>query len=124
MQTSINKEKALEVFNSKLSEKCLSIYDGFVDPSCDYALNEDGIFSILSDGKITVDRLLDVCDVELDWYIPSNFAIEFILFIRLCLGEEPENSNPKAHYFFADCVFQQPNVEPYFVIRGYDYYSI
>ena len=48
-------------------------------------------------GKETEDKLLDVCDVELDWYIPSNFAIEFILFIRLALGEEPENSNPKAH---------------------------
>ena len=77
MQTSINKEQALEVFNSKLSEKCLAIYDGFVDPSCEYAMNEHGVFSILGDGEITVDRLLDVCDVELDWYIPSNFAIEF-----------------------------------------------
>lgn len=124
MQTTINKEEALKVLNSKLSEKCLAIYDGFVDPSCEYAMNEHGVFSILGDGKITVDRLLDVCDVELDWYIPSNFAIEFILFIRLCLGEEPENSNPKAHYFFIDCIFQQPNVEPYFVIRGYDYYAM
>lgn len=123
MNNAFNKEKALEVLNSKISDKCKSIYSGYVDPSCDYELTEDGTFLLLEDG-ITVDRLLDVCDVELDWYIPSNFAIEFILFIRLCLGEEPENSNPKAHYFFIDCIFQQPNVEPYFVVRGYDYYEL
>ena len=117
------RESALDVLNSKLSDKCLSIYDGFVDPSCEYELNEDGVFKILEEG-VSVDKLLDVCDVELDWYVPSDFAIEFILFIRLCLGEEPENSNPKAHYFFIDCIFQQPNVEPYFVVRGYDYYEL
>ena len=114
----------LVALNEKLSEKCIEIYTELVDPSCGYELSDSGVFKILEDGKITVDKLLDICDVELDWYIPSDFAIEFILFIRLALGEEPENSNPKSHYFFADCIFQQPNVEPYFAIRGYDYYEL
>lgn len=118
-----NKEIGLQALNDKLSHACKEIYGDFVDPSCEYDVLEDGTFELLKEG-ITVDRLLDVCDVELDWYIPSAFSIEFILFIRLCLGEEPENSNPKAHYFFIDCIFQQPNVEPYFVIRGYDYYEL
>ena len=116
----------LSALYDKLSQKCKEVYEGaeIIDPSCGYEINDRGVFKLLEDGKITVDKLLDVCDVELDWYIPSNFAIEFILFIRLALGEEPENSNPKAHYFFADCIFQQPNVEPYFAIRGYDYYEL
>ena len=118
-----NKEIGLKALNDKLSIACKEIYGDFVDPSCEYDVLENGTFELLKEG-ITVDRLLDVCDVELDWYIPSAFSIEFILFIRLCLGEEPENSNPKAHYFFIDCIFQQPNVEPYFVIRGYDYYEL
>ena len=54
--------------------------------------------------KISVDMLLDYVDLKLDWYIPSVHAFDFINFIRLCLGEEPENTNPKAHYFFIDCL--------------------
>lgn len=86
--------------------------------------NKDGVFKILEDGIVTVDKLLDVVDVKLDWYVPSDDAIEFILFIRLALGEEPENSNPKAHYFFADCLFQSENVKPYFVERNIDFDAI
>jgi hypothetical protein len=88
----------LSALYDKLSQACKEVYEGneFIDPSCGYEINDRGVFKLLEDGKITVDKLLDVCDVELDWYIPSNFAIEFILFIRLALGEEPENSNPKA----------------------------
>jgi nucleoside-diphosphate-sugar epimerase len=73
------------------------------------------------DGRITVDKLLDNIDLKLDWYVPSDFAIEFIIFIRLVLGEEPENTSPKAHYFFIDCVFQQSNVKPFFMARNIDF---
>ena len=73
----------LVALNEGLSEKCKEIYTDLVDPSCGYELNDRGVFKILEDGKVTVDKLLDICDVELDWYIPSDFAIEFILFIRL-----------------------------------------
>jgi hypothetical protein len=73
------------------------------------------------DRKITVDKLLDNVDLKLDWYIPSDFTIEFMIFIRLVLGEEPENTSPKAHYFFIDCIFQQPNVKPFFMARGVDF---
>ena len=86
----------LSALYDKLSDKCKEVYEGaeIIDPSCGYEVSDRGVFKLLEDGKITVDKLLDVCDVELDWYIPSIFAIEFILFIRLALGEVPENSNP------------------------------
>ena len=75
----------LSALYDKLSQACKEVYEGneFIDPSCGYEINDRGVFKLLEDGKITVDKLLDVCDVELDWYIPSNFAIEYILFIRL-----------------------------------------
>ncbi len=83
--------------------------------------NSNGVIEAFSDGIVTVDKMLDWADMDLDWYIPSEDAIDFILFIRLALGEEPENSNPKAHYFFIDCVFQSPCVKPYFDERGIDF---
>ena len=82
--------------------------------------NSDGVIKAFEDGELTVEKMLDYADLELDWYTPSDYAIEFITFIRLVLGEEPENTNPKAHYFFIDCVFQQPNVDRYFQERGID----
>ncbi len=83
--------------------------------------NSNGVIEAFSDGIVTVDKMLDWADMDLDWYIPSEDAIDFILFIRLALGEEPENSNPKAHYFFIDCVFQSPCVKPFFDERGIDF---
>ena len=71
--------------------------------------------------EITVDLLLDYVDLKLDWYIPSVQAFEFVNFIRLCVGKEPENLNPKAHYFFIDCLFSSEEVKPYFVVRNIDY---
>lgn len=68
--------------------------------------------------KLTVDWLLDNVDLEFDWYTPSELAIEFMNFIRLVLGEEPENSNPYAHYFLIDTIFGQDTVRPYFEERG------
>ena len=113
---------------SQLDEKTRAVYPEGVDPSAGRKLLHDPkdyrdgkILEAFADGTVTVDRLLDNVDLELNWYIPSDYAIEFILFIRLVLGEEPENSNPKAHYFFIDCVFQQPNVKPFFMVRGIDY---
>ena len=79
------------------------------------------IIPAFRDGIVTVDKLLDHADVVLDWYIPSAYAIDFFNTIRLILGEEPENSNPKAHYFLVDCIFQQENVRPYFDVRNIDY---
>lgn len=83
--------------------------------------NYSGIYKIFEDGKVTVDKMLDVVDMKLDWYVPSDDAIRFMIFLRLVLGEEPENSNPKTHYFMLDCIFKSPNVVPYFVERGIDF---
>jgi len=85
------------------------------------AIKTNYIIPAFRDGIITVDKMLDHADVVLDWYIPSEYAIDFINFIRLVLGEEPENSNPKSHYFLIDCIFQQKNVEPYFIVRNINY---
>jgi len=71
--------------------------------------------------KIDVEMLLDYVDLRLDWYIPSENAFDFVNFIRLCVGEEPENLNPKAHYFFVDCMFQSPEVKPYFDVRNMNF---
>lgn len=74
--------------------------------------------------SVTVDYLLDNVDLTFKGYIPSAVAFEFFSFIRLCLGEEPENSNPLAHYFLIDTIFRQPNVEFYYKERGVDYKSL
>jgi len=68
-----------------------------------------------------VDLLLDYVDLKLDWYIPSLDAFDFINFIRLCLGSEPENLNSKAHYFFIDAMFGSKEIKPYFDVRGIDF---
>lgn len=123
--TDIQVNNSLAALHAKLSPECIDFYtiDGVLDldPSAGYEMNPDGYLVEFADGVTTVEKMLDYADVELDWYVPSESAIKFMLFIRLCLGEEPENSNPKAHYFFIDCVFQQHNVEPYFIIRNVDY---
>jgi len=87
----------------------------------DFPRTSTGVIEAFADGVVTVDKLLDWVDLDLDWYIPSDDAIDFILFIRLVLGEEPENSNPKAHYFLMDCIFQSENVKPYFDERGINF---
>jgi len=85
------------------------------------AIEANWIHPAFRDGIITVDKLLDHVDVVLDWYIPSVYAIDFMNFIRLVLGEEPENANPKAHYFLIDCIFRSDNVRPYFQVRNIDF---
>jgi len=87
----------------------------------DWPTTSEGVIEAFSDGNTTVDKMLDYADLTLDWYIPSKDAIEFILFIRLVLGEEPENTNPKAHYFLMDCIFQSENVKPFYDARGIDF---
>jgi len=73
------------------------------------------------DSKVTVELLLDFVDLKLDWYIPSIESLNFMNFIRLCVGEEPQNLNSKAHYFFIDCMFHSEEVKPYFMCRNIDY---
>lgn len=90
------------------SDMELSIESGYVIPE-------------FRDTELSVELLLDYVDLKLDWYIPSIDAIKFFNFIRLCLGEEPENLNSKAHYFFIDCIFQSKCVKPYFDVRGMDF---
>ncbi|MCD6435023.1 MAG: hypothetical protein J7L15_01325, partial [Clostridiales bacterium] len=85
------------------------------------AIEAKYIIPSFRDGIITVDKLLDHVDVVLEWYIPSEHSIDFMNFIRLVLGEEPENSNPKAHYFMIDCIFKEECVKPFFDIRNIDY---
>jgi len=73
---------------------------------------------------LTADDLLDNVDLAFNGYIPSAVAFEFFSFIRLTLGEEPENSNPLAHYFLIDTIFQQDSVEDYYKVRGVDYQGL
>jgi len=115
----------MHISPEKLGEELSLIYPRGIDPHCGYKVGSDGIvMEAFEDGRITVDKLLDNIDLKLDWYVPSDFAIEFIIFIRLVLGEEPENTSPKAHYFFIDCVFQQPNVKPFFMVRNIDFEAL
>jgi phage terminase large subunit-like protein len=86
-----------------------------------WAIENNYIIPAFKDGEITVDKLLDHADVRLEWYSPSEQAFEFINFIRLSLGEEPENTNPPAHYFLMDCIFKSPEVKPYFQVRNIDF---
>ena len=74
--------------------------------------------------KITVDWLLDNVDLTFKGYIPSVVSIEFFNFIRLTLGEEPENANSLAHYFLVDVIFMQDSVKEYLTARGIDYDSL
>ena len=74
--------------------------------------------------KITVDWLLDNVDLTFEGYIPSVVSIEFFNFIRLTLGEEPENANSLAHYFLVDVIFMQDSVKEYLTVRGIDYDSL
>ena len=74
--------------------------------------------------KITVDWLLDNVDLTFQGYSPSIVAIEFFNFIRLTLGEEPENENSLAHYFLVDVIFMQDSVKDYLEARGIDYDKI
>ena len=74
--------------------------------------------------KITVDWLLDNVDLTFQGYSPSIVAIEFFNFVRLTLGEEPENENSLAHYFLVDVIFMQDTVRDYLMIRGIDYDKI
>ena len=74
--------------------------------------------------KITVDWLLDNVDLTFQGYSPSIVAIEFFNFIRLTLGEEPENENSLAHYFLVDVIFMQDSVKEYLEARGIDYNKI
>jgi len=87
----------------------------------DWAMNNNYIIPAFRNGKRSVDKMLKHADVVLEWYIPSTDAIDFMNFIRLVLGEEPENSNPKAHYFLMDCIFRSENVKPYFKVRNIDF---
>lgn len=74
--------------------------------------------------KPSVDWMLSNVDYDFEGYIPSAVAFEFFSFIRLALGEEPENNNPLSHYFLIDTIFQQDNVEFYFTQRGIDYQEL
>ncbi|MCK5848331.1 MAG: hypothetical protein KAH01_03960 [Caldisericia bacterium] len=87
----------------------------------EWALAHQYIIPAFRDGNVTVDKLLDHVDLNLLWYIPSIHAIKFMNFMRLVLGEEPENTNPRAHYFLVDCIFQSPNVKAFFDVRNIDF---
>lgn len=66
----------------------------------------------------SVDNLLDNVDYSFPGYTPSLDALNFFNFMRLVLGEEPENANSLAHYFLVDVIFQ--NVDP---LKYYGYQS-
>ncbi len=106
----------------KLSEECARVYPNGVDPHREYPVNDDGITlqGFTAGNDVEVHKLLEFADLSLKWYIPSLEAVEFFMFIRLALGEEPENDNPPAHYFFIDTILKSPNIEPFYMARGID----
>jgi hypothetical protein len=88
------------------------------------AIQTGFVMEAFRDAKITVERMLDYVDLKLEWYTPSVDAFDFMNFIRLCIGDEPENLNSIAHYFFVDCLFGSESVKPYFQVRGIDFDEI
>lgn len=90
----------------------------------EWAIENEFVIPDFRDGIITVDKLLDNVDVSMEWYTPSVDAFDFINFIRLVLGEEPENVNPIAHYFYADAIFGHDNIKSFFIVRNIDFDSL
>ena len=85
------------------------------------ALGSGYVIKAFRDTDATVEMMLDHVDLKLDWYTPSENAFKFMSFIRMCLGEEPENLNSINHYFFIDCLFREDSVMPYFKVRNIRY---
>ena len=55
------------------------------------------------DNTLTVEEHLDLTDYSPDLsYIPSLFALEFVNFIKLVEGGDPENKTPPVHYRMID----------------------
>lgn len=78
--------------------------------------------------RYSVDDLLDAVDYDFPGYTPSVEAFTFINFIRLVLGEEPENANSLAHYFMMDVLFKEVNPFEYYgfqsdIVRE-NYYAV
>jgi len=116
---------SMDIYDEIIDSAACPIADDLGTPKTkdemEWAVRNNYIIPAFKSGEITVDRLLDHADVRLDWYVPSVEAIEFFNFFRMVLGEEPENANPKAHYFLIDCLFGQENVLPYFSVRNIQY---
>jgi len=52
---------------------------------------------------LQVDDYLNATDYKIDpEYVPSDFALEFVTFIKLCDGGESENKTPVVHYYMLD----------------------
>jgi predicted phage terminase large subunit-like protein len=52
---------------------------------------------------LSVEDYLNQADYEVDpSYVPSDFALEFVTFIKLCDGGESENKTPLTHYKMLD----------------------
>ena len=71
--------------------------------------------------EVSVERLLNEVNYDFEGYIPSEDAFEYFTFMRLVLGEEPENMNPLAHYFLIDTLFRKDNVREFYESRGMEY---
>ena len=53
--------------------------------------------------KLDVEHILDGVNYgDMDNYVPSEFAIEFVDFIKLVEGGNPENKTPVVHYRMID----------------------
>ena len=61
MKTMSKNYTGFSALYDKLSQACKDVYEGveIIDPSCGYEVNDRGVFKLLEDGKITVDKLLD-----------------------------------------------------------------
>ncbi len=87
----------------------------------DEAMHLGYVMEGFGDTVPTVEMLLDYVDLKLEWYSPSVNAFDMVNFIRLCVGEEPQNLNSIAHYFFIDCLFGSDEAKPYFKVRNIDF---
>lgn len=53
--------------------------------------------------RVSIEEILNDISYELDPnYIPSDFALEFVNFIKLVEGGDPENKTPLVHYYMID----------------------
>jgi phage terminase large subunit-like protein len=66
----------------------------------------------------SVDDLLDAVDYSFKDYKPSDDAFLFMSFMRMVLGEEPENSNSLSQYFMIDVLFNHVDPRKYYGIRS------
>ena len=81
-------------------------------------MNNDLVIPEIVVSSYSVNDLLDAVDYGFPNYTPSVDSLSFMNFIRLVLGEEPENKNSMMHYFLFDILFGHVNAFEYYGLRS------